>query len=109
MQKEPNNESSEEVGNSEERGNEQVPEEKGNGESNSELPCDQLISKKRAAQSPLIQENDKRDRMGLLSDSSGSSDLNRCFPCGSPNEVSFLSIELKTSTPRAINSSGSTP
>lgn len=57
--------------------------------------------KKRNARSPVEEKKEKRDRVGLPSDSSSSEDLNRFFPLDSPNEISFLSIELQTSTPRA--------
>lgn len=78
---------------------EELPEHAQTSEVSDALPCAQMTSKKRVAQSPLHKETEKRDRIGFASDSS-SGDLNRLFPAGSPNEVSFLSIELKTSTPR---------
>jgi len=65
-----------------------------------DLPGVQLTRKKRNAQSPIEETNGKRDRVGRFSDSSSSGDLNRLFPLGSPNEISFLSIELQTSTPK---------
>lgn len=63
-------------------------------------------SKKRGAKSPLMKEIGKKDRVDQLSgSSSSSSDLDRLFPTNVANEISFLSIELKTSTPRATGSS----
>lgn len=65
-----------------------------------QLPCAQSIKKKRVAHSPLWKEMGK-DKMGRFSDSSSSEDLNRLFPSQTANELSFLSIELKSSTPRS--------
>ena len=65
-----------------------------------QLPCAQSIKKKRAAHSPLLKEIEK-DKMGRFSDSSSSDDLNRLFPCHTANEISFLAIELKSSTPKS--------
>lgn len=70
-------------------------------EERNEFPGVQLTSKKRNSQYPIEEKDGKRDRVGLRSFSSSSEDLNRLFPLDSPNEVSFLSIELQTSTPRA--------
>jgi len=65
-----------------------------------QLPCAQSMNKKRVAHSPLWKEIDK-DKMGRFSDSSSSDDLNRIFPSHTANEISFLAIELKSSTPRS--------
>lgn len=65
-----------------------------------QLPCAQSIKKKRVAHSPLWKEMGK-DKMGRFLDSSSSEDLNRLFPSQTANEISFLSIELKSSTPRS--------
>lgn len=63
-------------------------------------------TKKRGAKSPLMKEIGKRDRLDQMSgSSSSSSDLDRLFPTNVANEISFLSIELKTSTPRGTGSS----
>lgn len=69
------------------------------------------LTKKRAALSPLIKEREKKERVACFSDSSSSDDLNRLFPTNFANEISFLSVELKTSTPRAtsVSSGGSQP
>ncbi len=74
------------------------------GKLDDSFPCAQS-TKKRAAQSPLMKEIEKKDRMGQMSESSSSGDLNRLFPLNTANEISFLSIELKTSTPRAVSGS----
>lgn len=79
---------------------EKVGEEEQKIEVSNDFPGVILRGKKRNARSP-IEKSEKRDRVGWRSDSSSSEDLNRLFPLDSPNEVSFLSIELQTSTPRA--------
>jgi len=68
-------------------------------------------TKKRAALSPLTKEKEKKERITQFSDSSSSDDLNRLFPQFSANEISFLAVELKTSTHRAtfVSSEGSHP
>ena len=56
---------------------------------------------KRAAESPLSEMTEKKRAMQRPS-SSSSEDLDRVFPAYSPpNEVSFLSFALTTSTPKA--------
>lgn len=81
-------------------GEEEKEEKEEEGKLDFSFPCAQL-TKKRAAQSPLMKEIGKKDCMGQMSESSFSDDLNRLFPLNTANEISFLSIKLKTSTPRA--------
>ncbi len=77
------------------------------GKFDDSLPCAQR-EKKRVARSPLVNEFGKRDRLESNESSSSSGELDRLFPPNSPNEISFLSIELKTSTPRALQGSSGT-
>lgn len=63
------------------------------------------LKRKRGIPSPRAKEKEKRDRVEPVSDSSSSGDLNRFFPNDSPNKISFLTIELKSSTPRAAKGS----
>lgn len=98
---ESNEQSKEEDSEQDNQEQEKVVEEKQEIEVSNDLPGVILRGKKRIARSPIEEKNEKRDRVGLRSDSSSSGDLNRLFPLSSPNEISFLSIELQTSTPRA--------
>lgn len=63
------------------------------------------LKRKRDTRSPSVKKIEKGGRMEPRSDSSSSMDLNRIFPSNSANEISFLSIELKSSTPRAAKGS----
>ena len=62
---------------------------------------------KRPAESPLSLLTEKKQRARQDPGSSSSEDLDRLWPACSPNEVSFLSIELKASTPKAPQEHGS--
>ncbi|KAL6476331.1 hypothetical protein MHYP_G00148300 [Metynnis hypsauchen] len=62
---------------------------------------------KRQAVSPLPLLAEKKQRARQDPGSSFAEDLDRRWPTGSPNEVSFLSIELKASTPKAPQKHGS--
>ena len=71
-----------------------------NGSEDSD-PLPNAQAGKRPAASPLPLLAEKKQRATQDPGSSSSEDLDRLWPTGSPNEVSFLSIELKASTPKA--------
>ena len=68
-------------------------------ESDASLPLAQ--PSKRPLESPLSEMTEKKQRAKQASGSSQGEDLDRLWPAGSPNEVSFLRIALKASTPRS--------
>lgn len=62
---------------------------------------------KRPAESPLSALAGKKQRAKGHPGSSSSEDLDCLWPAGSPNEVSFLHFQLRTSTPKAQQELGS--
>lgn len=74
-------------------------------EINVSLPNAQV--QKRPAVSPLSKREGKKQRAKKHTSGSTPEDVDRVWPEESPNEVSFLHFQLRTSTPRVTQESGS--
>lgn len=78
--------------------------------SESDISLPNAQGSKRLLESPLSEMAEKKQRAKPASGSSLEEDFDRRWPAGSPNEVSFLKIALRSSTPRSpqeANSVGS--